>query len=128
VSTPTEFLEWLSTDAPVWRALPAGDAANAALDRRDAPETEQAWLREDGVVRRLLQATSIPTATIETIAAIAEKAFIRTFEIAQHHELAAQVSDDLRLLAEAAAVGHQSATLDRLWGAYFGGRFPDHLR
>jgi hypothetical protein len=128
VNTPAEFLEWLSTDAPICRTLPAGDAADAALDRRDEPETEQAWLREDGVVQGLLQATSIPNATIETIAAIAEKAFIRTFEIAQHRELAAQVSDDLRLLAEAAAVGHQSGTLDRLWGAYFGGRFPDEIR
>ncbi len=42
--TPRSLFDSVSTDADVWGALPAGDAAFAELDRRD--ETEHAWRRE----------------------------------------------------------------------------------
>jgi hypothetical protein len=122
------LLTWLAADAAIWSALPAGEAANEALDHRGEAETEQAWLREATAVQEALRSVSIPETTSETIEAIAEQAFVRAFGITEHHDLAAQISDDLRLLAEAGVVGYRSSTLDGLWSAYSSGRFPDHLR
>jgi hypothetical protein len=118
----TLFLDWLSKDSSFWRALPLGDLADRALDRRDSEDSESAWLREEAAVK----ATSTPLATSrDLIEKIAEIAFRKAYEASEHHDLAAQVSDDLRLLAEAAEVGYASPTLTVLWAAYQNGEFPE---
>jgi hypothetical protein len=119
------LLDWVQSDAEFWTLLPSGDANDVALDRRDSEPNEGAWLREGRAVQQLLEQSPLSSDDQQLLEALAEAAFRRTFTASgQHHDLAAQVSDDLRLLAEAALVGYRSATLDALWAAYSSGKFP----
>lgn len=127
VLDPKALLEWVAVDPDFCDRLPVDDDADRAMDARDEPATEQAWLREDEAVQRLLKESGAGAAS-DVSEAVAEAAFRRAFEVSEHHELAAQVSDDMRLLAEAGLVNHRSVTLQTLWEAYRGGAFPTQLR
>jgi hypothetical protein len=122
MKTARYLLEWLNNESTLWRALPLGDSADKALDQRDSGDSELAWLREEAAVKLML---GQPVASQGIIDAVAKGAFLRAFEASQHHDLAAQVSDDLRLLAEAAEVGYESPTLKAFWVAYSNGEFPE---
>jgi hypothetical protein len=120
-----QLLEWVSDSPDFAKGFPIGDDADVALDLRDAESNEDPWLREQEAVQQLLEEQPVGAEAMATIERIAEVAFVRTFEVAdQHHDLAAQVSDDMQLLAEAAAVGYSSSVLTRLWDAYVKGTFP----
>jgi len=121
------LLEWVTADPDFCDRLPVDDDADRAMDARDEPSTEQAWLREHETVRGLLKRLD-PGAASDVPNAVAEAAFRRAFEVSENHELAAQVSEDMRLLAEAGLVNHRSVTLQILWEVYRGGTFPTQLR
>jgi len=127
MSNPENLLAWISADTPIWSALPKGEDADAAMDRRDEPETTRAWLRENKAIREKIERTPFSSDLKSEIELIAKRAFIKAFEASPHHDLAAQVSDDLRLIAEAAAVGYESETVAALWKSYAEGRFPENL-
>ncbi len=59
---------------------------------------------------------------------IAEAAFRIAWDASGgHHDLAAQASDDMRLLAEASLVGYGPMVLERMWMVYASGAFPADL-
>ena len=119
-----QLLEWVS-DPAFAEGFPSGDDADSALDLRDDASNEDPWLREHEAVQELLGERPVGPEIMTTIERLAEVAFVRTFEVSdQHHDLAAQVSDDMQLLAEAAAVGYSSPALTKLWDTYAKGTFP----
>jgi hypothetical protein len=64
----------------------------------------------------------------EWVEKVAGAAFRRAWDTSSgHHDLAAQVSDDMRLLAEAFLVSYRSPVLERMWAAYGAGAFPVEL-
>jgi hypothetical protein len=118
----------VASDAAVWKSLPVGSAADAAMDSRDQAETERAWLREHESVQRLLSGATTSDTEKRLINEIAEMAFRKAFEASGNPELAGLVSDDLQLLSAALVVGYRSPTLEMLWQAYSEGRFPLSMR
>jgi hypothetical protein len=122
--TPQGLHQWMASDAAVWKSLPSGSEADAAMDSRDQAETERKWLREHESVQRLLSSVTTSDMERKLVKEIAEAAFRKAFEASHHPELAGLVSDDLQLLAGALVVGYRSPTLEKLWQAYSEGRFP----
>ena len=122
METAKSLLAWLGRQDALKGTLPVADLADKALALRDGSESESAWLREEAAVR---MRASLPEASMELVEAVSERAFKRAFDLSQHDELAAQVADDFRLLAEASEVGYQSPTLEALWAVYSSGRFPE---
>ena len=110
-----------------WRALPELEPIDATLVRRDETGSENAWMREREAVGALLQRLPPQNEAKQAIDSISQQAFIKAFEASSHHDFAAQVSDDLRLIAEAAAVGYESDTINALWNAYAAGQFPESV-
>ena len=121
------LLEWVTADPDFCDRLPVGEDADKAMDARDEPTTEQAWLREHETVQALLKQLGAEAAG-DVPEAVAEAAFRRAYDVSEHHEMAAQVSDDMRLLAEASLANHRSVSLQTLWEVYRGGTFPTLLR
>lgn len=88
---------------------------DAMMDARDQPRFEAEWLR----VYEEVQSADAPD-----VGTIPRDAFLRAFEANEHHDLAAQVSDDLELLAEALLAGVEDPWLNALWASYAAGKFP----
>jgi hypothetical protein len=121
------LLEWVETDKVFCRSFPTEERADAAMDRRDKPATEQAWQRAHAAVKERLTAFE-SSPDLQVIEAIARAAFRRSFGATlQHDDLAAQVSDDMRLLAEAELTGYRSKMLEALQAAYVRGVFLTDL-
>jgi hypothetical protein len=98
---------------------------DAALDARDQSAVRDWWGLEDDAVQALLVRTPLDAEASAGIERLAELAFRRAFAAGgQHHDLAAQVSDDLRLIGEASSVGYSSPALEKLWASYATGAFP----
>ena len=128
ISDLNTLLHWVSTDDAFCRYLPTGEEADRQLESRDTATTEQVWFRENEAVRTLMAQVPAAVANGALIDAVAEAAFRRAFEASRrHHDLAAQVSDDFRLLAEAACAGYRSTVLADLWRSYVQGGFPTEL-
>ena len=119
------LVEWITTMS--WRALPELEPIDATLVRRDETGSENAWMREREAVGALLQRLPPQNEAKQAIDSISQQAFIKAFKASSHHDFAAQVSDDLRLIAEAAAVGYESDTINALWNAYAAGQFPESV-
>lgn len=76
-----------------------------------------------------LARTAVSGEDREWVDQVAELAFRMAFDASEgHHDLAAQVSDDVRLLAEASLVGYQSSVLEAMWAIYAAGAFPVALQ
>lgn len=98
---------------------------NAALEARDDRSFEREWLRVYDAVRALREASRASTLGLEKrLDAVAEAAFKSSYATVGHDELAAQVSDDLLLVAGAIVCGYEDAWLSALLDAYRQGEFP----
>jgi hypothetical protein len=124
MKTPDELLVWLLSRAEVACRLPFGVDADAALDRRERPPNEEFWTSLHQAVKSRMAARPLSEEDHAVIERIAEVAFRRVFDVSQHHDLAALVSDDLQLLAEASLVGYDSPVLNELWSSYERGIIP----
>lgn len=99
-------------------ALGTADEIDAIMDLRDRPRFAAQWMRVYASVESASESNPPDAGSIP------REAFLRAFEANGHHDLAAQVSDDLQLLAEALLTGLEDPWLNALWRAYAAGEFP----
>jgi hypothetical protein len=129
VKEPRILFGWISSGGSFASRLPTGADADAALDARDGVSTERALCEIDQAVRARLALATPSDEDHQWVGKAAELAFRLAFDASLgHHDLAAQVSDDVRLLAEASLVGYRSPVLERMWTIYAAGAFPVALR
>ena len=103
--------------------MTAGLDVQAALDQRDAPTFEEAWVDCD--MRLSAVGATPPTAIQEaTIMAIRSAAYLRAFDASQSADLAGYVSDDFELIANSIAAGNDDPFVAYLLDEYLAGRFP----
>jgi len=128
VNEPHSLLAWISSGGIFASRLPAGADADAALDARDLARNEERCREMDESIQALLAVEGVTEQDREWIEKVAEAAFRSAWDASLgHHDLAAQVSDDMRLLAEAFLVTYRSPVVETMWAAYLAGAFPVDL-
>ncbi|BDM22770.1 MULTISPECIES: hypothetical protein [Pseudomonas] len=91
------------------------------LDRREQPAFDDAW----GSVFQTLHIMSYQNPMAEAeVTSLREFAFKAMLQLTQDAEVAAYVSDDIGLIADALAKALMSTYCDQLLASYKAGRFP----
>ena len=90
------------------------------LDRRDDAEFEEDWLR----VFQKLEGQLFSDNALTEIKNIREIAYKKTFETANHSELAACVADDFEMIAKSLLADFSDEWLNALFLSYLRGAFP----
>ncbi|MGK5023297.1 hypothetical protein [Janthinobacterium sp. RB2R34] len=91
---------------------------DAQLDARHLPEFDGAWCASYGKVT----ASCPPEGAL--VKQIRELTFKKVYRAAQNADLAAYVSDDMGLIAQACDHQIESDFIDNLWKTYLRGTFP----
>ena len=91
---------------------------DAALDARDAPDFDTAWI----LSYEKIGAACPPESSL--VKAIRESAFKKIYAITKSADLAGYVSDDMGLIAWAVDNQLEIEFVDELWTTYTQGRFP----
>lgn len=95
--------------------------ADSALDSRDEPEFDDAWMKEFNS----LENESFDADDIEYINSLREKAFKLSFRVVNNSEISSRISDDFELIAKSIVVGKDNGwAISYLWSSYKGGKFP----
>lgn len=93
---------------------------DAALDLRDAPPFETAWM----AAYKKLPDADIPEDLKGLHQEIRKAAFLKTMQLTQSPELAGYVSDDFGLIASSLMLDVSDPWLNTLWKEYDAGNFP----
>lgn len=122
--TPTDALAHLreALDEASIASLVHGLDVDAALDRRDRPDFEEAW--KAGLDAVSPEEADLDAAVRDSIDSIRERAYKLSYAATQHPEFAGAVSDDFGLIATAAAVGMRVGFVVHLRTHYLNGKFP----
>ena len=107
-----------------WKAVAAVPDADASLDARDGDPFDGRWVSENEAVQDLTSSNTVDLATAAVIDDVSHNSFVAVSRLTDRHDLASYVSDDVRLLAEAISVGHESPWLSALLERYLRGTFP----
>ena len=95
--------------------------ADSALDSRDEPEFDDAWMKEFNSLKN----ESFDADDIENINSLREKAFKLSFRVINNSEISSRISDDFELIAKSVVVGKDNNwAISYLWSSYKGGKFP----
>lgn len=95
--------------------------ADSALDSRDEPEFDDAWMKEFNSLKN----ESFDADDIEYINSLREKAFKLSFRVINNSEISSRISDDFELIAKSVVVGKDNNwAISYLWSSYKGGKFP----
>ncbi|MCF8582510.1 hypothetical protein L2X67_22220 [Enterobacter ludwigii] len=95
--------------------------ADSALDSRDEPEFDDAWMKEFNS----LENESFDADDVEYINLLREKAFKLSFRVINDSEISSYISDDFELVAKSVIVGKdKSWAISYLWASYKSGNFP----
>ncbi|WAC00435.1 hypothetical protein OSW16_12560 [Pseudomonas putida] len=92
-----------------------------ALDERDEPEFDEAWVS----AFEELKALDYPVCGSEVIVSeIRELVFKKVFSLVSNSEVAGYISDDFGLIAESASKFHSVDFISKLLASYVSGCFP----
>lgn len=95
--------------------------ADSALDSRDEPEFDDAWMKEFNSLKN----ESFDADDIEYINSLREKAFKLSFRVINNSEISSRISDDFELIAKSVVIGKDNNwAISYLWSSYKGGKFP----
>lgn len=95
--------------------------ADSALDSRDEPEFDDAWMKEFNSLGN----ESFDADDIKYINSSREKAFKLSFRVINNSEISSRISDDFELIAKSVVVGKDNNwAISYLWSSYKGGKFP----
>lgn len=106
------FFEALAADVEGWEAL---------LDKREQPAFDNAWGNAFEALREMSYQNPVAEADVTSLRELAFKAMFRLIDDA---EIAAYVSNDIGLIADALAKGLVSTFCDQLLASYKVGLFP----
>ena len=120
----SEKLKALKGQIEAGRLLAANTFQNEALDvmlnMRDDVPFDSAWVK----AYKLLERGNVASDKRVLVDAISELAFLSTYDLTQHDDLAAYVSDDFELIASAMALDIEDPWINGLWQSYKKGSFP----
>lgn len=95
--------------------------ADSALDSRDEPEFDDAWMKEFNSLKN----EDFDADDIEHINSLREKAFKLSFRVINNSEISSRISDDFELIAKSVVVGKDNSwAISYLWSSYKVGKFP----
>lgn len=97
---------------------------DALLDARDGEPFESVWLQSKATVDEAWTRESPPRHDEFTVEWVRRTMFLSVSRATGQHEIASAVSDDLELIARAAAAGLRDAFVLSLWDSYRGGEIP----
>ena len=109
-------------DAHVLVALDR-EAINAILDGRNDSSFKTSWTRASSEVEKSWRALSAPADVRDRIEEVRRSAYNAIGNVTGRHELASHVSDDLEMIAKAAAAGLADPFVRSLWDLYESGTF-----
>lgn len=106
------FFEAIAAGVEDWEAL---------FDRREQPAFDNDWGRVFQTLHKMSYQNPVDEAEITSLRELAFKAM---FQLTKNAEVAAYVSDDIGLIADALAKAMISTYCDQLLASYKAGRFP----
>lgn len=91
------------------------------LEKRDQPPFDKCWIDAFNAVQRFSYQSPNDEAAISVLR---EFAFKETFRVTEDPEIAAYVSDDIGLIAEALAKSHVTPWCEKMLASYHAGHIP----